>query len=281
MFSKQLINSLCTLIWAASDAICSYYKMDYTAKRKADGSPLTLADLASHKIIQQGLHELTPEIPIISEEGPAISFSQRSSWSKHWLVDPLDGTAEFIRGNGEFTVNLALIENHSPVFGIVGVPAQNLLFVGCPEQNLCYADKLGVGKQNLASRTIAKELQSDNQVVVLVSRSNKNKETESWLAKNVLNPRLEAVGSALKFCRLADGSADIYPRFSPTCEWDTAAPHALLRAAGGEIYQLDGNPLQYNNDKTLLNKHFIAVADTNPLWLKTLNLSQARLNIIS
>lgn len=230
---------------------------------KADGSPLTQADLAAHRVISHGLAQLTPDIPVVSEEDSASEIHRKPT-GHFWLVDPLDGTKEFLAHNGEFTVNIALIEDSVAVLGVVVAPALGLAYWG--------ATGLGAFRQRpqgIEAIPVAFEQErSGHALRVLASKSHMSHETQVFL--NRLGPHeLMQAGSSLKFCRIAEGSADLYPRLSPTCEWDTAAGQAVLEAAGGSVLQPDGTPVRYGKPD-VLNPHFIAASalpsqQANPL----------------
>lgn len=224
--------------------------------RKEDNSPLTDADRASHSCIAAGLRAHFPEIPVLSEEGGDISWAERSQWEMFFLVDPLDGTKEFINRNGEFTVNVALIIGSSPVFGVVFVPAQGQLYAGGPE----YGAWLEVDGQPVRELKVpvATEKECWN---VVASRSHPSPELARFLER-LPGYNQMPFGSSLKFCRVADGSADYYPRFGPTMEWDTAAGHAVLIGAGGKVVDPENVSLRYNKE-SLLNPIFLA---TGPIW---------------
>ncbi len=244
----------------AGEAILEVYEGDFSVERKADQSPLTQADLASHRIIRDALAELTPGIPLLSEESSTVDFDTRSGWQRYWLVDPLDGTKEFVNRNGEFTVNIALIVDHEAVFGVVHVPVSGVTYTGI----------VGVGATRQdpgrAAEPIRVRLPCADPVMVVGSRSHANPDLERVLAR-LGRYELISMGSSLKFCLLAEGQADFYPRLGPTSEWDTAAAHAVVTAAGGKIIRLDGTPLQYNRKESLLNPEFLAIADPTRDWL--------------
>lgn len=241
----------------AGNAVMEFYGKGCPVNYKSDNSPLTQADLASHKIILEGLEKTN--IPVLSEESKAIPFDTRKNWSRFWLVDPLDGTKEFVKKNGEFTVNIALIENGAPVFGVVHAPALNLTFVGeKPKGAFLIKD----GK-----RIPLKVKPPQSPLRIVCSRSHMNDETRNFLKK--LPPHeLVPAGSSLKFCRIAQNLADLYPRLGPTMEWDTAAAQAVLEAAGGFVVDDKGQPLKYNK-KDLYNPFFLAGSDRGLLdkWL--------------
>jgi 3'(2'), 5'-bisphosphate nucleotidase len=262
----KLTDALIDLTRRAGDAILEIYQTDFSVETKGDESPLTQADLASHRTIVEGLSRLTPQIPIFSEESEPPDFATRQSWQRYWLVDPLDGTKEFINKNGEFTVNIALIENHQPVFGVVGVPVRGIVYTGDAEK--------GAFKYTAAGReTLSGRKMGNNGVTIVASRSHGGERLESYLEA------LEAefgtvertpVGSSLKLCILAEGEADLYPRLGPTSEWDIAAADAVLRAAGGAVWAVDGSALDYNSKESILNPEFFAVADGSFAWRERL-----------
>ena len=233
------------------------------AQAKADESPLTAADLRSHRLILEALRALTPEIPVLSEESTPPPWAERARWQRYWLVDPLDGTREFLSRNGEFTVNIALIEAHRPVLGVVHVPVSDASYVGIPGEGAWR------GAGTAAGEPIRVRVPAANPVRVVGSRSHRGDSLEGFLGRLGAH-ELIAIGSSLKFCRVAEGTADVYPRFGPTSEWDTAAAHAVLVAAGGAVMRLDGEPLAYNTRDELLNPHFLACGDPQRDWLKLL-----------
>jgi 3'(2'), 5'-bisphosphate nucleotidase len=244
----------------AGKAILEIYAGEFEVTRKADESPLTLADLASHRIICDALARLTPDIPVLSEESSDIDYTTRADWPQYWLVDPLDGTKEFINRNGEFTVNIALIRYHSPILGVVHVPVTGTTYTGMVGK---WASKhtLDGAMEHISIRKPCAD-----PPVVVGSRSHANPRLSGFLDK--IGPHeLVSMGSSLKFCLLAEGKADFYPRLGPTSEWDTAAAHAVVLAAGGRIITLDGKPLRYNLKKSLLNPEFLVIADTGRDWL--------------
>jgi len=244
----------------AGKAILEIYVQDFEITQKEDASPLTQADLASHRIICDALNRLTPNIPVLSEESADIEYDIRADWQQYWLVDPLDGTREFIDRNGEFTVNIALIRNHSPVLGVVHVPVTGTTYTGLVGK---WASK---HSQDGSMEHIRIRKPCADPPVVVGSRSHANPRLAGFLA-GIGEHELVNMGSSLKFCLLAEGKADFYPRLGPTSEWDTAAAHAVVLAAGGKIITLDGKPLRYNLKKSLLNPEFLVIADTSRDWL--------------
>ena len=237
---------------AAAD-ILAVYEGAFEVEHKDDRSPLTAADLASHRRIVAGLQSLTPDIPVLSEESKAIDIAQRRTWSRFWLVDPLDGTREFIKRNGEFTVNIALIEDGVSTFGVIQQPVGGGLWHGT----------LGTGafrRVGDVDAGIHVRNPANAPFRIAASRSHRDARTQALL--DALNgSEAIACGSSLKFCRIAEGELDLYPRFGPTSEWDTAAGQAILEAAGGAVLDPRGRPFRYNQRDTLLNGDFIAFGD--------------------
>ena len=271
--SDQLQSQLVDIIQRAGDAILEIYSTDFEVENKSDESPLTQADLAAHKIIVEGLAQATPQVPVLSEESVPPDFEVRQHWSSYWLVDPLDGTKEFVNRNGEFTVNIALIEDNQAVYGIVGVPVQNKIYAGDVRRQevWCMQEKDGeLVKLPIKGRAMARDIE---ELVVVASRSHGGDTLEQYLDElcaKFPSAKRTPTGSSLKLCVLADGQADCYPRLGPTSEWDIAAAHAVLRAAGGEVYTLDGHVLAYNSKESLLNPEFVAVADAGFDWFEIL-----------
>lgn len=247
----------------AGAAIMAVYARDFAVEAKADASPLTEADMAAHRLIVAGLNALDAGIPVLSEESAAIDWEVRQRWNRYWLVDPLDGTREFVKRNGEFTVNIALIEGDAPVFGVVYAPALDELVYATRVRGafLRLGDKdirLGVRRPAAAPLRVA------------ASRSHLDQRTGAALARMGEIERF-GLGSSLKFLRIAQGQADVYPRFGPTSEWDTAAAQCVLEAAGGAVLGLDGQPLRYNRKAGLLNPDFIALGDADLPWREWLH----------
>jgi 3'(2'), 5'-bisphosphate nucleotidase len=257
---QLLMPELIVLVRRAGEAILEVYKQDFSVIHKADDSPLTQADLASHVIIRDALAALTPEVPLLSEESADIDYHIRSGWSEYWLVDPLDGTKEFVNRNGEFTVNIALIQNNKAVAGVVYVPVSGVCYTGIVEAG---AMRYAPGQQ---PEKIRVRRPCADPMVVVGSRSHANPKLEQHLAA-LGDYQLVSMGSSLKFCLLAEGKADFYPRLGPTSEWDTAAAHAVVTAAGGTIIKLNGEPLEYNRKDSLLNPEFLVIADPDRDWL--------------
>ncbi|MEW6109012.1 MAG: 3'(2'),5'-bisphosphate nucleotidase CysQ [Nitrospirota bacterium] len=260
----------------AGDAILQVYGTNFTIERKEDRTPLTLADKNSHRIISDQLLRNSPEqIPFLSEEGRNIPYAERMNWEYFWLVDPLDGTKEFINRNGEFTVNIALIHNQAPVMGVVHVPVSGTIYYSAEGlgayklEKSCELINIRDDLENLVS--ISKRLPADNRdktyednisrITIIGSRSHMSRETEDYInkiRKKYGEVEFISAGSSLKFCLVAEGMADVYPRFGPTMEWDTAAGQAIVEQAGGVVLSIkDNSPLRYNKEN-LLNPFFIA-----------------------
>lgn len=243
----------------AGAAILQVYDTPFAVDQKKDHSPVTEADLIAHDIISRGLGRLQPLFPILSEEGKNIPFEERTAWASYWLIDPLDGTREFVKRNGEFAVNIALIENGTPVIGVVLAPVLDCVYFASRDN--------GAFKQqgNSAPHAIAVRAAPADGIVVAGSRSHANTELGRYLQR--LGPhKLVSFGSALKACMVAEGVADIYPRFGPTSEWDTAAAHCILEQAGGRLTDTEMQTLRYNSKPSLLNPNFFAFGDANRDW---------------
>ncbi len=234
---------------AGAEILKVYESDDFGVEHKADDSPLTRADKAANEVIVSGLRELTLQAPVVSEEGSAIPYAERKQYTRFWLVDPLDGTKEFIKRNGEFTVNVALIENGRPVLGAVYVPVTDELFFAAQNEG---AWQEGVGRIAAASFTM-----QDPNLKVVASRSHLNEATQAFMDK-LNEPEIVSRGSSLKIIELARGEAHLYPRLAPTMEWDTAAAHAVLLEAGGHLVDdHTGKELVYNKE-VLRNPEFVA-----------------------
>ncbi len=243
----------------AGAAILAVYARDFEVEAKADRSPLTEADLAAHALIRDGLAALAPGIPLLSEESAPEDLTERRSWQRYWLVDPLDGTREFVKRNGEFTVNIALIESGRAVFGVVYAPVLDALYWAQAGQGswLCTAD--GEDVQLSVQKPAPRPLR------VAVSRSHLDPKSAAMI-QHLQQPLQVPLGSSLKFCRLAEGQVDLYPRFGPTGEWDTAAGQCVLEEAGGAVLDLEGQALRYNQREGLINPDFIALGDVELPW---------------
>lgn len=239
---------------AAGEKIMDVYRQDFDVIQKADASPLTAADLAAHKVIVEGLAQLTPSVPVLSEESANIPWAERQAWGEYWLVDPLDGTKEFIKKNGEFTVNIALIRGAEPVWGVVRAPALDVTYVG--------------GVASGGSKKISGGQEIDLQVAslpptaqgwcIVGSRSHQSDEFTEFV-RQFEAPEITSMGSSLKICLVAEAKAHLYPRLGPTSEWDTGAAHAVLSGAGGKLVDIStGQSVAYNIEQNILNPNFIA-----------------------
>ena len=252
-----LAECLMPIVERAGDAIIRIYDGAFAVQSKDDNSPLTLADLESQRVIIDGLKSITPDIPILSEESAAAPWAERRTWRELWVVDPLDGTREFVKRNGEFTINIALVAEHEPLMGVVSAPAQRLLYWGAAGTG-AFSRHEGASQRRIQVAPPAVPIR------VVRSRSHATPQTAAYLAR--LAPHVTmGVGSSLKFCLIAEGGAEIYPRFGPTSEWDTAAGQALLEAAGGRVTRMDGHRLRYNCRESLLNEDFVAFSDPSVL----------------
>ena len=256
---NNLLLKVCNIAIKAGEEILKYYTEDIHVTHKDDSSPLTKADLASNKIIMNALQQLDRTIPILSEES-LVEWKERKNWTKYWLVDPLDGTKEFIKQNGEFTVNIALIENNKPILGVIFTPVKFDLYFAQKNYgsykinssskliNLQEAEKIFVANQSSIKRIIG-------------SRSHTNQTFDSWVNQNFPNSEIVQAGSSLKFCLIAEGAADIYPRFGPTSEWDIAAGHIIVNEAGGRVNTFENIEINYNKKEDLLNPQFYAIGN--------------------
>ncbi len=260
---ESLIQPVITLAEEAGRCILEIYDAGFEVTDKADNTPLTDADLAAHNTIVDGLQQLTPEIPILSEESTNIPFEERQQWQRYWLIDPLDGTREFIKRNGEFTVNIALIEDHRPILGVIQVPCNSILY---------YAWREGGAWKKMPEQDLEQiqaRYPSQEQLVVAGSRSHQNEVITEFLDK-IGAYRIFPMGSSLKSCLVAEGQADLYPRLGPTSEWDTAAAQCVVEEAGGQLTDTAMKPLRYNTKDSLLNPHFFVFGKGGRDWSKYL-----------
>ncbi len=258
---RALRQAIIELATRAGRAILEVYATDFAVTKKADASPVTAADLASQAVILAGLDELTPGVPVIAEEAAAPSFEERRSWRRFWLVDPLDGTKEFVKRNGEFSVNIALVEAGVPVLGVVHAPVAGVTYVGVAAHAGQPASAWRFDAEGGGHPIHVRPPRAGEPLRVMVSRSHSTPATRDYLEQ--LRERYGAVetiarGSAIKSCLVADGSAHLYPRLGPTCWWDTAAAQAVLMAAGGEMYALDGSGALRYGGEVLSNPGFVA-----------------------
>lgn len=247
--NTDIIERLKSLATDAGNAILEIYHSDsFDIELKSNDSPVTKADIAAHHILVNGLSTITPSVPIVSEEDEgSLAIPEKNKL--YWLIDPLDGTKEFINKSDEFTVNLALIENNKPIFGLVGIPALDTLYWG--------GKSYGAFKETNTEEQVIHVKEPTHLTRVFASKSHLNQDTKDFIDALTGNIELVQAGSSLKFLRIAEGQADIYPRLGPTCEWDTAAAHAILEGAGGTVTQTDGSDLIYGKPD-ILNPYFIA-----------------------
>ena len=248
-----MIQEIIKIAEQAGNAILEIYHKDFSIEYKDDKSPLTDADKVSNQIIIDELKRLSPNIPIISEENKLTEYSERKNWPKCWLVDPIDGTKEFIKKNGEFTVNIALIENGEPILSVLGVPAQNKIF---------YAEK-GNGSfviENATTKALKINDKITDTIRIVGSRSHQTPELLAYVEEQnskFKNVEFVAAGSSLKFCLIAENKADVYPRLGPTMEWDTAAGQAIVVASGAKVINWETKKIMKYNKKNLLNSWFL------------------------
>jgi 3'(2'), 5'-bisphosphate nucleotidase len=251
--SEDLLRALVELADEAGREIMRHYATGTEVMEKADKSPVTAADEAGEAIILEGLARLTPEIPVVAEEAVAAGRIPAVGDGPFWLVDPLDGTKEFIQKRGEFTVNIGLVEDRLPVVGVVVAPAIDTAWWGAVGHGATRR------KGGVVERIAVRATAPAGGLVAVASRSHRDAETDAWLSAHGITETISC-GSSLKFCAVAEGRADVYPRFGRTMEWDTAAGHAVLRAAGGEVVTTTGEPFRYNKPGFANDGGFIARA---------------------
>jgi len=258
---RRLLDAACEIARDAGRAILDVYgRDDFAVTRKSDNSPLTEADRVAHRIISLALEKLDADVPVLSEESAPTDHEVRRKWTRYWLVDPLDGTKEFLKRNGEFTVNIALVDGHRAVLGSVYAPVLDRMYSGSLELGAWRSD---AGR---AATPIAVRREAASPLRVVGSRSHPSPELAAYL-KALPPHEITDMGSSLKICLVAEGAADIYPRLGPTSEWDTAAAQAILESAGGRMIDPAGRPLRYNTKDHLLNPHFLAFGDQRRDWL--------------
>ena len=258
---ESLLRSTRAIAAEAAGRVLEVYQSDFSVIEKQDKSPLTEADLASHRVICNRLEQLTPEIPVLSEESAQAPYPVRSKWRRYWLVDPLDGTKEFVKRNGEFTVNIALIEGHTPVLGVVHVPASGTSYFAARGVGSFKLDVDAEVPERLQTRRVDPE-----RIVVCGSRSHGSAAIRALIQRLPGDVEFISQGSSLKLCFVAEGRADIYPRFGPTSEWDTAAAQCVVEQAGGLVVGLDFQPIVYNAKDNILNPHFLVIGDQKYGW---------------
>ncbi len=260
-----MLEELKQIVDTAHKKILSVYDSEFETKTKNNHTPVTAADLLANETILSGLDQLDPGTPVLSEEAKIPSFEVRRQWSRYWLIDPLDGTRDFIKRTGQFTVNVALVENNKPTLGVVGVPTKNTIYTGQVKEGLSYrSDRNGTVRISAVSSNKSK-------IRIFKSRHHahdENRRLIELLESEGTEVDSEVMGSSLKACLIAEGLADLYVRFGPTNEWDTAAAGAVLEAAGGGIYDLDGQPLTYNLKPSLLNPPFLACHSHPKKWIE-------------
>jgi len=266
--SDSLTQNIIQLAVLAGQRIMDVYGTDFDVEKKADDSPLTAADMAAHNTIVDGLTKLTPNLPILSEESASIPFTERNQWQRYWLVDPLDGTREFCKRNGEFTVNIALIDNHDAVLGVIYTPVTGVTYYASRDTG-AFKITLNDDKSHEDAIAIQSRNKTPNSTIIAGSRSHRGDSLKAFLGR-VGEHEIISMGSSLKSCLVAEGLADIYPRLGPTSEWDTAAAQCIVEEAGGCIVQTDGQSLKYNTKDSLLNPHFLAIGDPSFDWRRYL-----------
>lgn len=258
MNDLALMHEAVKLARLAGEAILPFWRTGVAVTSKADDSPVTAADLAAHRVIDDGLRALAPHIPVLSEEACDIALAERQAWTRWWLVDPLDGTKEFIAGSEEFTVNIALIERGEVVFGVVAMPTNGRCYFGGGALGAWRAEAGG----EAGPIQVRDAPPAGGCFTVVASRRHSSQQQEALLAGlkvQVGDLELANIGSSLKFCLLAEGSADCYPRLAPTSQWDTAAAQGVLEGAGGEVIEVGGQPFRYPHRESLLNPFFLAL----------------------
>lgn len=256
---SELTEEIKIISKEAGKKILEIYETDFSVENKEDNSPLTAADMAAHNTICQSLEKLTPNTPLLSEESSDISFAERQSWQQYWLIDPMDGTREFVKRNGEFSVNIALIEKQKSILGVIHIPVSGTTY---------YASlKNGAYKHNQeqAPKNISARKTNPDNITIAGSRSHGNQQQRDFI-KKLDNPEILAIGSSLKFCLVAEGLADIYPRFGPTSEWDSAAAQCIVEESGAIVVDTNFKTLEYNTKESLLNPSFLVIADKEFNW---------------
>lgn len=258
---SHYLEPVLALAKQAGRRIMEIYQSDFRVGEKDDHSPLTAADLASHHCLVEGLTALYPKHPVLSEESAALPFKERAEWETYWLIDPLDGTKEFVKRNGEFTVNIALIHRNEPVLGVVYAPAKELSYFA--------SEGCGAFRQVGEAEPENIEVCPSAPAIVRVvgSRSHATVDLGLYLSR-LGDHELVSIGSSLKLCLVAEGAADLYPRIGLTSEWDTAAAHAVVKEAGGSVVDLAGQPLRYNTKESILNPYFLVYGDRSRDWCR-------------
>jgi len=263
MVDRALVDTVKSIAATAAERIMEVYDSRFAVEHKDDRSPLTEADLAAHRVIVCRLRAATPDVPVLSEEASAVPHETRRRWERYWLVDPLDGTREFVGRNGEFTVNIALIDAHRPILGVVWIPVDGRCYFAA-EGHGAFRQAPGRAPERITARRLPAE-----RIAIAGSRSHGNPETSAFIERverRYPGAEMKAMGSSLKFCLVAEGAVDVYPRFGPTSEWDTAAAQCVVEAAGGRVTDLSLSPLRYNTKDSLLNPHFLVFGDASVDW---------------
>ena len=257
--NTEVVLDILNIAIDAGKEILKIYKKNFNVDLKADNSPITEADINSNNLIKKRLIEIEKNIPILTEES-LVNWDTRKVWKKYWLIDPLDGTKEFVNRNGEFTVNISLIENNLPIFGVIYAPEKSLLYYGI-KNNGSY--KL-ITQDNINTLSEFKKININNNttsnIKIIGSRSHSNKDFQIWVEKNFSKYELISIGSSLKLCFLAEGTADIYPRLGPTSEWDIGASQCIVEEAGGSVLIHSSNDRLLYNKENILNPFFIVSA---------------------
>lgn len=273
MDKQALVERVIEICTRAGEAILEVYNSsaELQVDTKADDSPVTAADLAAHKVLAPALAQLIDGVPVLSEEQEMPPYSERSQWARYWIVDPLDGTKEFIRRTGEFTVNVALIDNGEPVLGVVYVPVLDITYAGCKGAGAF--KRTAEGERAISVRAVQPRIDAGEPVELVASRSHGAGAVDQLLERiesQLGRTGLKNMGSSLKLCLVAEGAADLYPRLAPTCEWDTAAAQAVVEAAGGSVVDDQFRLLRYNSKDSLLNPHFYVIGDPSFAWRELL-----------
>ena len=256
---KELLDPVIKVAYAAGKVIMEVYDAGFDVEEKSDNTPVTEADLAANKVVIESLQDLTPHLPILTEESDKNPFAVRQQWDRYWLIDPLDGTREFIKRNGEFTVNIALVDGNQSVLGVVYAPVIGVLYYAAHGQGAYKQDST-----NAPERIRVRE-KCQGKMIVACGRSRPSPEVQSFL-KHLGDHEVLRVGSALKSCMVAEGRADLYVRLGPTSEWDTAAAQCVVEEAGGKITDTSMKRLEYNTKDSLLNPHFFVFGDSSIDW---------------
>lgn len=269
MTNSNILLEMVAVARTAGEAILEIYQScDFGVEMKADDSPLTRADTLAHNIIVNHLESKFSDIPCLSEESESNSFTERKQWKRCFIIDPLDGTKEFIAKNDDFTVNIALIDKGKPILGVVYAPVQDTLYYASQEGG-AFKVKKGNKPKKITVRSVP--MAKDKPKLTIVSSRRHGLENVKKLCKKLGNYEITSRGSSLKMCLIAEGQADFYPRLAPTAEWDTAAAQVIVEAAGGKIVDLEFYPLTYNQKKSILNPHFYVIGDPNFDWKAVLS----------